>query len=195
MMLNRFWLTAALSIAFVPGLASFSSRAIAQEVEGCYFLNSSGRTVDLSSLCPGTAPQPRSQPIIIPGAPPTSGQVFQARSKRREAGTPVIDVTFNGQQTFEMIVDTGASGTVITQAMASALRAVPVGKVRVDTASQQGIELFLAPMTSLEVNGAVARSVLVAIAGPELETGLLGHDFFGNYDVTIKQDVVEFRAR
>jgi hypothetical protein len=35
----------------------------------------------------------------------------------------------------------------------------------------------------------------VAIAGEELETGLLGHDFFGNYDVTIRRDVIEFSSQ
>jgi len=33
--------------------------------------------------------------------------VFQAPIKRRASGTPVINVTFNGTQQFEMIVDTG----------------------------------------------------------------------------------------
>ncbi len=48
-------------------------------------------------------------------------QVFQAPIKRRASGTPVIEVTFNGMQQFEMIVDTGASGTVIAQQTASCL--------------------------------------------------------------------------
>ncbi|MHC5830812.1 MAG: retroviral-like aspartic protease family protein, partial [Nostoc sp.] len=46
--------------------------------------------------------------------------VFTAPIKRRIGGTPIVEVTFNGQQKFEMIVDTGASGTVITQEMADA---------------------------------------------------------------------------
>ena len=37
--------------------------------------------------------------------------------------------------------------------------------------------------------------VLVAIAMSDGDIGLLGHDFFGNYDVTLKQNVVEFRRR
>ncbi|MEB3211436.1 MAG: hypothetical protein VKL39_08770, partial [Leptolyngbyaceae bacterium] len=49
------------------------------------------------------------------GLPQTGGGVFRAPIVRRAGGTPVVMVTFNGNQTFEMIVDTGASGTVITQ--------------------------------------------------------------------------------
>ena len=126
---------------------------------------------------------------------PSSDKVFQAPIKRREGGTPVIDVRFNGQQTFEMIVDTGASGTLITQAMASALGVQPVTKALVDTASQKGVEIPVGFVDSMEVDGATARNVAVAIANSDLDIGLLGHDFFGNFDVTIKRDVVEFRVR
>ncbi len=47
---------------------------------------------------------------------------------------------------------------------------------------------------SLNVAGAVKSNITVAIA-PMLKVGLLGQDFFAEYDVTIKEDVVEFRAR
>lgn len=122
--------------------------------------------------------------------------VFQAIIKRRVGGTPVIDVTFNGTRQFEMIVDTGASGTVITQQTAAALGVVPVGKAKANTASARGVEFPIGYVDSIEVGGAVVKHVPVAIApSPELEIGLLGHDFFGDYDVTIKRDVVEFRPR
>jgi len=92
-----------------------------------------------------------------------------------------------------MIVDTGASGTVITQ-MAAALewwqwlkqRQIPPVPMRLN---------FVAISIPFEVGGAFVKDVPVAIASPELEIGLLGHDFFGNYDVTIKRDVVEFHPR
>jgi len=132
-------------------------------------------------------------------APPSvqvNQQVFQAPIKRRASGTPVIDVTFNGTQQVEMIVDTGASGTVITQQSAAALGVLPVAKAKANTASDTAVEFSIGYVDSMEVGGALLKDVPVAIApSPELETGLLGHDFFGNYDVTIKRDVVEFRPR
>ncbi|NJP09762.1 MAG: aspartyl protease [Leptolyngbyaceae cyanobacterium RU_5_1] len=124
-----------------------------------------------------------------------SGTVYRAPIKRRAGGTPVIDVTFNGNQTFEMIVDTGASGTVITEEMAQALGVRIIGKTKVNTASQTGVEVPLAYVESIAVGGAVVKEVIVAIANSALDIGLLGHDFFSNYDVTVKQDVVEFRKR
>ncbi|HEY9634980.1 MAG TPA: retropepsin-like aspartic protease [Coleofasciculaceae cyanobacterium] len=124
-----------------------------------------------------------------------NSQVFKAPIKRRASGTPIIDVTFNGQQTYEMIVDTGASGTVITPAMAQSLNVVPEGEVTANTASNKGIKFSTGKVQSIAVEGIVAKNVVVAIAGPDLELGLLGQDFFGNYDVWIKQDVVEFHPR
>lgn len=124
-----------------------------------------------------------------------ANQIFQARIKRRAGGTPVIDVTFNGSQTFEMIVDTGASSTVITSQMAKSLNVQVVGSTKVDTASDKGVEVSLAQVDSIAIGGIQMSSLVVAIGGPALEIGLLGHDFFGNYDVTVKRDVVEFKQR
>lgn len=107
----------------------------------------------------------------------------------------MIAVTFNGSQTYEMILDTGASGTLITSAMAEALGVQSVGETSVDTASAQNVSFHLGYVDSIEVGGAVANNVLVAMSGPELSLGLLGHDFFGNYDITIRENEVEFRVR
>lgn len=153
-----------------------------------------------------SAPSPQANPTrsapVTTAARPTVAQpnadgsrTFYAPIIRREGNTPVIRVIFNGNQAFDMIVDTGASGTLITQNMAQALGVAPVAATVVDTASERGVTVPLGYVSSMEVNGALARNVLVAIAGPQLGTGLLGHDFFGGYDVTIRQDEVEFRER
>ncbi|HEY9907264.1 MAG TPA: retropepsin-like aspartic protease [Thermosynechococcaceae cyanobacterium] len=149
---------------------------------------------------PGVTIEPYRPPATASNysAPPSAanggGQVYRARIKRRAAETPVIDVTFNGSQTFEMILDTGASGTVITEQMAAALKVQVVGKAKVSTASDRSVEVPLAYVDSIAVGGASVREVTVAI-GQALDVGLLGHDFLSAYDVTIKRDVVEFRPR
>ncbi len=131
-----------------------------------------------------------------PSVEPQYPLMFQAAIERRIGGTPVIYVTFNGDRKVEMIVDTGASGTVLTQATADALGLVPVAKAKANTASAKAVEFPIGYVNSIQVGGAVVKDVPVAIAPASvLETGLLGHDFFGNYDVTIRRDVVEFRPR
>lgn len=172
-------LTGCVSVAVV---ASVSTSATAQD-GACFMVNSSGKTINLNSLCGSST------------SPQINKDIFIAKIKRREHNIPVIDVTFNNGQTFEMIVDTGASGTVITRPMAQALGVVPVKMVRVDTASGVGLAFPVGYVQSIAVDGAVVNKVPVAIAGPEQDIGLLGHDFFGNYDLTVKRDVVEFRRR
>ena len=137
---------------------------------------------------PGTQP---------PANQPASGgnqKVFQAKIKRRAGGTPVIDVIFNGNKTFEMIVDTGASGTLITQRMATALGVRQVGTGRAGIADGSVVEFPIGLVRSIRVGGAAIQNVEVAIS-KQMEIGLLGHDFFGNYDIKIKKDVVEFYVR
>lgn len=120
---------------------------------------------------------------------------YEAPIVRRSGGTPVIQVRFNNQYTIEMIVDTGASGTVLTQQVAQTLGIQPIGETNMATASAQNVPFLLGRVNSMEVNGASLENAVVAIAGPDLETGLLGNDFFSDYDVTVKSDVVEFRER
>lgn len=150
-----------------------------------------------SSSPSSTAAVPRpqsSQSSPAPTSESLAGRVYRAPIVRRSGGTPVVLVTFNGNQQFEMIVDTGASGTVITQPMARAMGITPVGTTSVATASASSATFALGYIDSMEVGGSRRGRMLVAIA-PTLEIGLLGHDFFGRYDVTVRQDVVEFRER
>jgi predicted aspartyl protease len=138
-----------------------------------------------------------SEPTIYqpPKFPILNNEVFIAPIKRRIGGTPIIEVTFNGKQRFEMIVDTGASGTVITQQVANALGVVPVGRAKANTVSSKSVEFPVGYLDSIEVGGVIVNQIPVVIAGKDLETGLLGHDFFGNYDVTIKRNTIEFRPQ
>jgi predicted aspartyl protease len=156
-----------------------------------------------------TAPRP----VVEQATPPTSpitntptpktnlipasakSQVITVPIKRRAGRTPVIEVMFNGGQRFEMIVDTGASGTVITQAMADSLGIEPEGEVIADTASAKAVKFPIGKVQSIAVEDAVETNVPVAIGGSELDLGLLGQDFYGKYDVWIKKDVVEFHPR
>ena len=136
---------------------------------------------------------PRPKTNLSPAS--AKSQVITVPIKRRAGRTPVIEVTFNGGQRFEMIVDTGASGTVITQAMADSLGIEPEGEVVADTASSKAVKFPIGKVQSIAVEDAVATNVPVAIGGSDLDLGLLGQDFYGQYDVWIRKDVVEFHPR
>ncbi|TAE54418.1 MAG: hypothetical protein EAZ88_09140 [Oscillatoriales cyanobacterium] len=188
--LKRIWRSGIVSVAILVGLGSVGS--------GNVNAHSHQPETKVMALVPLVSSQQPSNPGAQPPAnQPASGgnqKVFQAKIKRRAGGTPVIDVVFNGNKTFEMIVDTGASGTLITQRMATALGVRQVGTGRAGIADGSIVEFPIGLVRSIRVGGAAIQNVEVAIA-KQMEIGLLGHDFFGNYDVKIKKDVVEFYVR
>jgi len=171
-----------------------SSETVAAQPRAAFTPSTPSPSPSPNAAATPIAPSPKA-PTTQPNTSPENARVFKAPIKRRVRGTPVIDVTFNGSQTFEMVLDTGASGTVITQAMAQSLGIVSQGEVKANTASAKGVRFRTGTVESIAVNGAVERNVQVAIAGPDLEIGLLGQDFFSRYDVSIRQNVVEFHSR
>ncbi len=159
-----------------------SNTTQATDPGACFMTTEDGRTLDLGSLCG-----------ITPVEPVDTG-VYRIPIKRRSGNTPIIDVTFNGQKTFEMIFDTGASGTLITQSMANALQLKPSGTLSASIADGSIIKLKTGQVKSIGAGGAKVNNVRVAIA-PKAQTGLLGHDFFGNYDVRIGENTIELYRR
>ncbi len=145
-------------------------------------VDSNGSPVDLNGLCDNPTPT-----ATTPG-------VFRAPIKRRQAGIPIIEVSFNNQQTVEMMVDTGASATLLPPQIAKRLGIKKEGTIIANTPSQRGVKFAAGRVDSINAAGAVAKDVVVVIS-PALSTGLLGQNFFSRYDVVIKENVVEFRDR
>lgn len=131
-----------------------------------------------------------------PSAPPIVNKpFFTVPIKRREGETiPVVEVTFDGKKKYEMFLDTGASKTLITRRMAYDLKVKPVGMAGVKTANGV-VGIYFGFVNSIQLGGNLVRDVLVGIGQPDLDIGLLGHDFYDGYDITIKKDVVEFRRQ
>ncbi len=140
---------------------------------------------------PTSTPTPNKSPETKTETP----KVFIAPIKRRIEGKAVIDVIFNGNQTFEMVVDTSASGTIITAAMAKILGVVQEAEVITETANGEGVTLPIGKVKSIAVAGAFQQDFPVAIGGTEVEVGLLGQDFYSKYNVLSRQDAIEFRPR
>lgn len=129
--------------------------------------------------------------------PPASGQVGTAPIIRRQNGIPVIRVLFNQRLASEMMVDTGASMTVITRPIARALGITPaqvVDNAVFNTANGQTV-MPIVYVRSLDVAGLNQTMIPVAIAGPELSMGLLGQDFLQQFDMSLRQDHIQFHRR
>jgi len=157
-----------------------------QEYPDCFRLDENGILTDLTSIC-GEGEESSL------GSPSAVGGRFEVAIKRRESDIPVVEVIFNDGITFEMLFDTGATTISISPQMAVALKVKEEGKVPVSTAGGR-IMAGKGRVKSVQVGNIVQKDLEVLIT-PALNLGLLGQSFFGDYDVTIKEDTIEFRPR
>ncbi|MFK8182663.1 MAG: aspartyl protease family protein [Phormidesmis sp.] len=123
-------------------------------------------------------------------APNTAASTVRVPVVRRLHGTPIVRVTFNDAQTYEMILDTGASRTLITRAMANELGIVVNDRMIAATASEAQVTFDLGQMRSISMGGVRLNNAQVSI-GDSVDIGLLGNDFLRGYDVTIRDREVE----
>lgn len=172
-----------IGVAAISGimLLTFPSVAKANDPGGCFMVTSSGKTVSLGTLC--SMKQTTSTPSF-----------FRVPIKRRSGKTPIIDVTFNGSQTFEMVFDTGATGILITQRMAEEMQFKASGKTKARIADGSIVEFQTGRVLTVDVGGAVVNNARVAVA-PGAKIGLLGHGFFEKYDIKITENQIEFYPR
>jgi aspartyl protease family protein len=117
--------------------------------------------------------------------------------KRRSGGVPVVDVMFNQRVSFEMLVDSGASITTITRPMAKALgigNAQVLEYIKFSTANGS-TQMPIVYVNAVTVGGLTTTKVRVAIAGPDMDVGLLGQDFLQRYDFSVRGNRIEFHDR
>lgn len=136
---------------------------------------------------------------VPPPSKPCSGETnpafFSIPIKDRLNNIPVVEVTFNDNQKFDMLFDTGASKTLITRMMATSLRLPVSGIGKMQVADGSVVLMPIGIVKSQEIDGRFRMDVPVAVAPGNAEHGLLGQDFYKGYDIAIKEDVIEFRRR
>lgn len=177
-------------------LVALPTPAIAQEYAGCFWIDERGKRIDLSEFCPqpvaADANEIGSRSPNAPGANPDSVSI---PILRREAGVPVVSVLFNGRP-YDMLFDTGASVIVLPGRIGRELGLQSSGSMFVTTASASRVEFGVAQVASVQLGSLVMNNLDVAIdRNDTLEMGLLGQNFFSNYDLTIRQDTIEFSHR
>ena len=178
-------------------LISLATRVQGQDNSTCFMLDEHGNPVNLGNLCQSPATSSDSESAdweLFPSSEPLEPGVYTVPIEGRLNGIPVIDVVFNNKYVYKMMLDTGASGIVITQSMAEMLKVYHHQTVWVSTPSSQRVAMSSGYMRSVEVAG-IEKTNIPVIITPEMRIGLLGQSFFGKYDLTIKSDVIEFRER
>src|SRR5919199_516082 len=128
-----------------------------------------------------------------PGGGGYSGttQTFRVPIEGRTGGIPIIAVTLNGQRTFPMMVDTGASLTIITPQMARAIGFRQEGSEKIRVGNGDVVDMPRGRISSIRVGDAEIRNFTVLVGSAPL----LGQNFFSEYNVTVAQNAVIFRQR
>jgi clan AA aspartic protease (TIGR02281 family) len=135
-----------------------------------------------------TSSDASSQAIALP-----QQNSFSIPISQKLGGVPVIAVTINGSRV-PMLLDTGASHTLITQSIADRLQLRASGNSQAKTAN--GTAIFkVTSIDRIKFGAGERKNVLVAIGQKDLPYGLLGHDVYDGYDITIKENSIEFRKR
>jgi len=137
-----------------------------------------------------TMAEKRAAGEAVSAAPPTTpdrppGLVATIPIVSSMGGTPVVPVTLTGDrgsQQFNMLFDTGASGTLITPAMADAIGVIITGSALVTVADGRQVEIPVGYVDTLQVGDLVVRDLWVGIGG---DVALLGQDVYGEYGLSI----------
>lgn len=172
----------AVSLSFVGS----TTQTLAQSE--CFIQSQDGRSIDLSRLC-GDRPNPTQTQTK-----PRQSNSFTLTVKRRIGGTPTVDVTFNGKHRYEMLFDTGASSTVISADMAIAMGIKKERQIMATTAGGV-VPAYLGRVSALESGNLEHKNLVIGISDHINGLGLLGQDFFGDYDVTIRQNEIVLQPR
>jgi clan AA aspartic protease (TIGR02281 family) len=136
-------------------------------------------------------PKVVSSPPQIATSPQTD--TFSIPIAQKLGGIPVIEVSFNSQKVL-MLLDTGASRTLITNSIAQKLQLQTTGLATAKTAN--GTATFsTAKIDKIKFGDGETNDVMVAVGQNDLPYGLLGHDVYDGYDITIKENLIEFRKR
>ena len=124
----------------------------------------------------------------------SSLDTFTIPIQRKLGGVPLIEVTFNDNHQVPMLLDTGASHTLLTAAIATQLQLQPNGTTQAKTANGT-VNFHVASVDKIRFGAGEVKNVRVAIGQNDLPYGLLGHDVYDGYDITIKESSIEFRKR
>jgi clan AA aspartic protease (TIGR02281 family) len=106
---------------------------------------------------------------------------------------PVVEVFINGQKV-QMLFDTGASKTLITKGTATRLQLTSQGQTKAMTASGDA-KFDTVKLDSVEFGQGKVTDLVVAVGNNEQNYGLLGHDVYKGYEITLAEETIEFKKK
>jgi clan AA aspartic protease (TIGR02281 family) len=121
-------------------------------------------------------------------------QTFSLPIVAKNNNVPIVEVVINGRDRVQMMLDTGASKTLLTKGVAERLKLASQGKTTAKTANGNA-EFDTVKLDSLEFGSGKVTNLTVAVGDNNLNYGLLGHDVYNGYDITLTEDSVQFKKR
>jgi clan AA aspartic protease (TIGR02281 family) len=134
----------------------------------------------------------QSTPVVITKVEQSAS--FSLPIVAKNNNVPVVEVVINGRDRISMMLDTGASKTLLTKGVAERLKLVSAGKTKAKTANGTA-EFDIVKLDSVEFGQGKVTDLSVAVGDDSLNYGLLGHDVYKGYDITLTEDSVLFKKR
>lgn len=165
----------------------------------CRPLNQSSSTREERAHRPAAPPEPAPIPLTPGEAPPIVSPAKEQVGRQANISVPlerlgslfVVTIQINGTRSARLILDTGASHTILSHAIARDLGLFslrPVASVTMHTVGGS-VQADMVPVDSIRIAGADVRNSLVAIhdlpdAPPDID-GLLGLSVLREFEVTL----------
>ncbi len=124
---------------------------------------------------------------------PEASRSFSIPIVQKIQGVPLVEVTINGERT-RMLLDTGASRTLITKGFRQRLQLQATGSTSAKTANGSA-NFDTVTVNSVQVGKIEISNLSVAVGNDDMNYGLLGHDVYQGYDITLREDSVVFAKR
>jgi clan AA aspartic protease (TIGR02281 family) len=131
--------------------------------------------------------------ILVDGVEVDPSKSFAIPIVKKLEGVPIVEVIINGERC-QMLLDTGASRTLITRGVKQKLALKATGSTAATTANgSANFETLL--LSSVQVGEIQISNLSVAVGNDDMSYGLMGHDIYKGYDITLKEDSVIFEKR
>ncbi len=112
----------------------------------------------------------------------------------RRQGAPVVAALVNDRHSIELTIATSSTFTVLPRSLIAQLDFTPTGMVWCQGLDGQVEQAEAGYVQKIQVGGAIAHFVRIVVAEWDA-VGFLGQSFFGDYDLHILPDEIEFNRR
>jgi clan AA aspartic protease (TIGR02281 family) len=137
---------------------------------------------------------PEMKPLtVVDGVEVDPARSFSIPIVKKLEGVPIVELTINGERC-QMLLDTGASRTLITRGVKQKLALNATGSTAATTANGSA-NFETLTLSSVKLGEIEISNLSVAVGNDDMNYGLMGHDIYKGYDITLRENSVLFEKR